>query len=231
LTRGEKQDDQKIRREAGPRPVQSHLSPSDLLTFLFLSLVSGCASSSVPDPHAAARAYAEAAAHADGDALYAMLSKSSREARSKDAVKKMVADEHDELAQQGKELARDDVRVEATARLRYADGEEAALELHEGRYWVTAAGALPGGARTPEEALEQLRRVLARRSYAGLMRVLSPTTRAAVENDLRTLVDGLGEPGTLPVQANGDTAVVKVPGGHEVKLKRDGGVWRVEDFD
>jgi D-serine deaminase-like pyridoxal phosphate-dependent protein len=169
--------------------------------------------------------------HADGDVLYAMLSKSSREARSKDAVKKMVADEHDELAQQGKELARDDVRVEATARLRYADGEEAALELHEGRYWVTAAGALPGGARTPEEALEQLRRVLARRSYAGLMRVLSPTTRAAVENDLRTLVDGLGEPGTLPVQANGDTAVVKVPGGHEVKLKREGGIWRVEDFD
>ncbi|MGH7295028.1 MAG: hypothetical protein ACRELB_08845, partial [Polyangiaceae bacterium] len=80
-------------------------------------------------------------------------------------------------------------------------------------------------------ALEQLRRVLARRSYAGLMRVLSPTTRAAVENDLRTLVDGLGEPGTLPVQTSGDTAVVKVPGGHQVKLKREAGVWRVEDFD
>jgi hypothetical protein len=193
--------------------------------------IAGCASSAVPDPHSAARAYADAAIRADGDALYAMLSRSSREARSKDAVKQMVADEHEELAQQGKELARDDVRVEATARLRYADGEEAALELREGRYWVTAAGALPGGARTPEEALEQLRRVLARRSYAGLMRVLSPATRAAVENDLRTLVDGLTEPGTLPVLTNGDTAVVKVPGGHEVKLKRDGGVWRVDDFD
>jgi hypothetical protein len=199
--------------------------------FLFLYLLCGCGASRVPDPHSAARAYADAAMRADGDALYAMLSRSSREARSKDAVEQMVADEHDELAQQGKELARDDVRVEATARLRYADGEEAALELREGRYWVTAAGALPGGARTPEEALEQLRRVLARRSYAGLMRVLSPATRAAVENDLRTLVDGLGEPGTLPVQTNGDTAVVKVPGGHEVKLKRDAGVWRVEDFD
>ena len=31
-----------------------------------------------------------------------------------------------------------------------------------------SAGALPGGARTPEEALDQLRRVLARRSYAGV---------------------------------------------------------------
>ncbi len=82
-----------------------------------------------------------------------------------------------------------------------------------GRYWITASGALPGGARTPEEALEQLRRVLARRSYAGLMRVLSPATRASIENDLRTLVEGLDAPGTLPVQVAGDSAVVNVPGG------------------
>jgi hypothetical protein len=45
------------------------------------------------------------------------------------------------------------------------------------------------------------------------------------------MVDGLSEPGTLPVQVNGDAAVVAVPGGHQVKLKREGGVWRVEDFD
>ncbi len=96
---------------------------------------------------------------------------------------------------------------------------------------MTAAGALPGGARTPEEAIEQLRRVLARRSYAGLMRVLSPATRAAVENDLRTLVDGLSEPAGLPVQTTGDAAVIQVPGGHLVKLKREAGVWRVENFD
>jgi hypothetical protein len=185
----------------------------------------------VPDPHAAARAYADAAARGDAEALYAMLSAPSRKARSKDDVKRMIAEEHEELAQQGKELAQPDVRVEATARLRFADGEEAALEMRDGRYWVTAAGALPGGARTPEEALEQLRRVLARRSYAALMRVLSPATRAAIENDLRSMVDGLGEPGTLPVQVNGDAAVVAVPGGHQVKLKHEGGVWRVEDFD
>jgi hypothetical protein len=190
-----------------------------------------CASTSVPDPHAAAKAYADAASRGDGDALYGMLSASSRQARSRDDVKRMVAEERGELAEQGKELARPDVRVEATARLRYADGEEAALELRDGEYRITASGALPGGARTPEEALGQLRRVLARRSYAGLMRVLSPATRTAIENDVRSLVDGLDEPGTLPVQVNGDSAVVPVPGGHQVKLRREGGVWRVEDFD
>lgn len=79
-------------------------------------------------------------------------------------------------------------------RLRCADGEEAALELRDGRFRVTAARALPGRAKTPEEALDQLRRVLARRSYAGLMRVVSPATRASMEADLRALVDGLDNP-------------------------------------
>lgn len=200
------------------------------LLLVFVS-TQACASSRVPDPHDAARAYAQAAVRGDADALYAMMTTESQRARSKDDIRQVVAGERDELAEQGRELVRPDVRVEATARARYADGEEAALDLRDGRYGITATGALPGGGRTPEEALDQLRRVLARRSYAGLMRVLSPATRASVENDLRALVDGLSDPERLPVQLTGDAAVVPVPGGHQVKLKREGGVWRVEDFD
>ena len=160
-----------------------------------------------------------------------MMSAASRRDRSGVEVAKVVADEHAELSEQGAALAQPGARVTATARLRYADGEEAALDLRDGRYWVTSAGALPGGGRTPEEAIEQLRRVLARRSYAGLMRVLSPATRAAIEKDVRSFVDGLNEPGALPVQVSGDAATVPVPGGHQVKLKREDGIWRVEDFD
>jgi hypothetical protein len=198
---------------------------------LLLACTQGCASSRVPDPHDAVRSYAEAAVRGDAEALYTMMTTESRRARSKDDIRSVVAGERGELAEQGGELGRPDVRVEATARVRYADGEEAALDLRDGRYGVTSTGALPGGGRTPEEALDQLRRVLARRSYAGLMRVLSPSTRASVENDLRALVEGLNEPERLPVQLTGDAAVVPVPGGHQVKLKREGGVWRVEDFD
>jgi hypothetical protein len=160
-----------------------------------------------------------------------MMTTAAQHERTEQDLKKLVADERAELGEQGRALEQPDVRIDATARLRYHDGEEAALELRDGRYQVTAAGALPGGGKTPEETLEQLRRVLARRSYAGLLRLLSPATRAAVENDLRTLVDGLNEPQTLRVQTNGDAAVVPIPGGHQVKLKREGGVWRVEDFD
>jgi hypothetical protein len=160
-----------------------------------------------------------------------MMTASSRRATSPAELATVIAGERQELADQATDLAQPDLRVDATARLRYADGEEAALELHQGRYWVAAAGALPGGGKTPEEVLDQLRRVLARRSYDGLMRVLSPGTRAAVESDLRALVDGLSDPAGLPVQVSGDAAVVSVPGGHQVRLKREEGIWRVEDFD
>ena len=206
------------------------IRPSEVI-FVCLSSTTACASHGVPDPRDAARAYGEAATRGDAAALYAMMSGVSRRDRSREEVAKIATDERLELAEQGAALAQTGARVTATARLHFADGEEAALDLREGRYWVTAAGALPGGGRTPEEALEQLRRVLARRSYAGLMRVLSPSTRAAVENDVRSFVDGLNEPATLSVQVSGDGAVVPVPGGHQVKLRREGGVWRVEDFD
>jgi hypothetical protein len=191
----------------------------------------GCGGSRVPDPRVAANAYAEAAERGDADALYAMMTEAARKGRSVDDTRAAVKSEKDELAEQGRAIASKDARVEATARLRFADGEEAALDLRDGVFAVTAAGAIPGGGRTPEEALDQLRRVLARRSYAGLMRVLSPATRAAIEDDLRGLVNGLDRPETLPVTLAGDSATISVPGGHHVKLKRDSGVWRVEDFD
>jgi hypothetical protein len=124
------------------------------------------------------------------------------------------------------------VVVKSRARVRYADGEDASLVLDDqGVFRVSGVDALPAGARTPGQALEQLRRVLARRSYAGLMRVLSPTTRSAIETDLRSLVVGLEHPDGLEVLVAGDSATVQIPGGHEVRLKREGTTWHVEDFD
>lgn len=202
------------------------------LTFvLFAVTLAGCFSRSVPDPRSAAEDYAQAASKGDGDAIYDMMTTSAQKSRSREDVKRLVAEQRGELAEQAKSLTAKNARVEAVARLRYEDGEEAQLELKEGHFWITSSGALPGGSRTPEQALDQLRRVLARRSYAGLMRVLSPSTRTAIEQDLRSLVIGLERPETLHVEVAGDGAVVTIPGGHMVKLKREGGVWRVDDFD
>lgn len=195
------------------------------------ALCAGCGAGSIPDPKDAARDYAQAASKGDSARIYDMMTSEGQKERTREDVKKIVEGERQELTDQAKAMIAPGTRVQATARLRFEDGEETALELRGGRFWVTAAGALPGGAHTPEAALDQLRRVVARRSYAGLLRVLTPRTRAMIEQDLRSLVEGLDKPDTLSVHVTGDSATAIVPGGHHVRMKREGGVWRVDDFD
>ncbi len=202
-----------------------------ILSVVLSGALGTACSASVPDPRSAVQAYADAAGRGDAKALYGLLTDQSRVALDLDQVKAIMADERSELAEQAKDLERGDVRVEASAQLRFADGEEATLDLRDGRYGVTSAGTLPGGGRTPRETLEQLRRVLARRSYEGLMRVLSTATRTAIEGDVRGLVDGLDDPGALLVRVTGDEALVAVAGGHTITLKREAGVWHVQNFD
>ena len=199
---------------------------------LLAAAASGCGAGHLPDPRDAVAAYAEAAARGDADAIYGMMSEKGRRALSRDEVRRVVADEKEELVSQGKAVTAPGVVVRSRARVRFADGEDATLVVDDqGAFRVATADALPAGAHTPEQALEQLRRVLARRSYAGLMRVLSPATRSAIESDLRALVIGLEHPEGLEVNVAGEAATVQIPGGHEVKLRREAGVWHVEDFD
>lgn len=201
------------------------------LALALLFAAPACGGAAMPDPGEAVKAYSDAAARGDADAIYALMSDKSRRSLTRDEVKRIVDGERAELADQAKAITGPGVVIKARARVEFPDGEDASLDLENGVFRISAADALPAGARTPVQALEQLRRVLARRSYAGLIRVLSPATRSAIESDLRSLVEGLERPEGLEVQVTGDTAVVQVPGGHEVKLKREAGVWRVEDFD
>jgi len=201
------------------------------LVFGVVFCVAGCGGQSLPDPKDAVRVYAEAAARGDADAIYAMMSEKGRRSLSREETLRIVAEEKGELADQAKALSSPGVTIKTTARQRFPDGEDATLELENGVFLISSVDALPAGARTPTQALEELRRVLARRSYAGLMRVLSPGTRSAIENDLRSLVLGLENPEGLEVEVAGDRATVQIPGGHEVKLRREAGVWHVEDFD
>ncbi len=208
-----------------------------LLSALAMAGVLGCAASgcatkaTVPDPDPAITAYTEAIRRGDADAIYEMMSEESKRAISRDELRRIVKDQRKELNEHVSGLDSPERNVKARAQVRYDDGEVVTLDLFEGGFLVTAADALPAAARTPAQALGQLRRVLARRSYAGLLRVLSPRTRSAIESDLRSLVEGLDDPETLDIEVEGDKADVRVPGGHQVKLRREDGVWQVDDFD
>jgi hypothetical protein len=188
-----------------------------------------CARSELPDPRVAARTYAEAAARGDADALYAMLTSEAKRNHGSEGTRRLVGDARAELAAEGRALLRPGARVEATATVPLRDGTSVALELEPSGFRVASAETLPSAARTPVEALEDLRRALARRSYPALLRVLSAKTRTAVEKDMRSLENGLADPKTLDVKVTGDRAEVEIPGGHAVTLERDGGTWRVDD--
>lgn len=196
-----------------------------------LVTLTACAPAALPDPRAAAADYKRALERNDADGVYAMLSADARRAHGRKGTARLVQDARKELVHNAESVSKPDARVEATAVLRYGDGEQVELALEDGRFRIAAAGTLPAGARTPSQALAELRRALARRSYSGLLRVLSTERQGAVENDMRSLVEGLEQPETLDVKVSGDRAEVRVPGGHRVVLKRESGVWRVEDFD
>jgi hypothetical protein len=201
------------------------------LPLCFSPLVLACGGNALPDPRVAAREYADAVERGDSDAVYGMLTSDAKREYGREHVKTMITGSQKEILRAARAAAAPEARVEALATVRYADGEQAELAVEEGKFKVGSAGALPLGARTPSQALAELRQALARRSYPGILRVLSTESKSALENDMRSLVDGLEQPETLDVKVNGDNAEVQVPGGHKVKLKREAGVWRVEDFD
>jgi hypothetical protein len=194
-----------------------------------LASATACGRAELPDPRVAAHAYAEAAARGDADALHGMLTSDAQRTFGREGTKRVVADARKEIGAQGRALLQPGSRVDATATVPLNDGTSVELVFGPGGFRVASADTLPSGARTPVEALEGLKKALARRSYPALLRVLSSKARTAVEMDLRSLEAGLADPKTLDVKVTGDRAEVEIPGGHAVTLERDGGTWRVDD--
>ncbi len=195
-----------------------------------LFALSACSSATIPSPEEAARSYAEAAASGDAQAIYGMMTEEARAAYGRNGVERAMADAKKELAARGKEFSEKPLESEARALLVYDDGETAVLSLDTDGFRVSAAGALPAGATTPQQALGELRRALSRRSYALLLGVLSDGSKARFEERLRSLVEALEDPSSTRVEVIGDRATVRLERGHQVTLRREQGVWRVEDF-
>jgi hypothetical protein len=185
---------------------------------------------SLPDPDLAARRFARAARRGDGDAIYGMLNTDAQREYGRRGVRALVAESAAELARAGEALEKGPRTVEQVARLRLSHGEVVLLTLEGSSFKVSAAGVLPARARTPPDALAELRDALSQRSYAALIRVLSGETGSTLDGELNGLVRGLAHPELLEPRISGDRAEVMVPGGHWVKLKREDGVWRVDDF-
>jgi hypothetical protein len=208
------------------------LHPASRLTLgLLAGLAVGCAEARMPDPKVVAARYAEAARSGDSERIYALLSREAQRDFGRQGTRELVQQAKAELGRHGSALLAPGGQVQASAEIRFQDGESALFELEQGGFRLSSLGTVPSRARSPEEALGDFRRALARRSYPALLGVLARETRGALEGDLKSLVLGLENPETLDVKVSGDNAVVDVPGGHQVKLRRESGVWQILDFD
>ncbi|HEY0462574.1 MAG TPA: hypothetical protein VGC79_00115 [Polyangiaceae bacterium] len=213
-------------RPAFPACVAAALGLAPLV-----GLAVGCAEARLPDPKLAAAEYAAAARAGDSERIYALLSAEAQRDYGRQGTRRLVYQAKLELSRQGAALLSPASRVQASAEIRFEDGESALFDLEDGAFHLSSLGTVPSRPRSPSEALGDFRRALARRSYPALLGVLSAETRQALEGDLKSLVEGLENPETLDVKVSGDNAVVQVPGGHQVKLRREAGVWHVQDFD
>ena len=73
--------------------------------------------------------------------------------------------------------------------------------------------------------------MLARRSVAGLLRVLTRESAESLDTGLSKLVEALAEPASVELDVEGRRATAQLPGGHKVTLEREDGIWHVKDFD
>jgi hypothetical protein len=183
------------------------------------------------DPQAAAKRWAQAVQRGDAEAVLAEMSLEAQRAHGRDGIARLLADNREELGAQAGWINGAETRLSVEATLVQGDDRSARLVLEDGSVRVAAASALPAAARAPVDALRELRAVLERRSYEGLLRVLTRAARESLEDSLEALVRALQEPATQHLQIEGRRATARLPGGHTVKLEREDGVWRVKDFD
>jgi hypothetical protein len=190
-----------------------------------------CAAPQIPDPKLTAQLWSEALVRGDAETVYGLLSGSAQQALGREGVKLVLERDRKELVAAAASAISANARVETLARVDYSGERSASLVLEDGKFRIAAAAALPAHAASPEDALQELREVLTRRSFAGLLRVLTVDAGRALDAQLASVVEALGDPATVELEVDGRRATARLPGGHTVKLEREDGAWRVRDFD
>lgn len=216
-----------------PRRAQSSTSARTARRgFVLLTVVClACASRQVPDPRATVRLWSDALERGDSNSVYALLNDSSQQALGREGVTEVLTRDRRELLQEARAVSADNARLETVARVSFEGDRSALLVLEDGQFKLAAAAALPTRADSPEDALRELRDVLERRSFAGLLRVLTADASQTLSAHLEGVIDALGDSGTVQIEVDGRRATARLPGGHTVTMEREDGAWRIRDFD
>jgi hypothetical protein len=165
-----------------------------------------------------------------GDAAraYGLLDETTRGEVTQEQFATLLEENRAELVAQAAQLKQGRVLTHALVRIK--NGERVGLVLEDGR-WVIEGGVADAAAmRTPQDTIHALRRALARRSLAGLQRVLARQQRAEIEAEIQQFLEDTEDELDLDVEVRGDNAVVRTSGGRAVFMTREAGEWRVVEI-
>jgi hypothetical protein len=127
---------------------------------------------------------------------------------------------------------------QALAVLSLGDGTRVEMQEERGGWHLTDLGAVTVRPQTPEEAIRLLLAAAEGRSYAAVMRLLSPSQRQAIEAELRERIDRLRAAlqRRQPLEVKGDRIRLQYDPRFFIELQREtsqagAAGWRVIDLN
>jgi hypothetical protein len=213
---------------------------------LALVLVASCAAFQHPgdDPQATLHAYARALDQGHADEAYGYLSDDARRGISLEAFRRTVKDDPEGVAEIGRSLERATAPAAVTATVTSASGEELHLVLEKGEWRIDASTIDLYAQDTPRHAILGFVRALERQRYDLVMRYVPDAHRAGLDatklraawggrdkDEIAQIVAALKH--ALPaatIEETGARAAMQYGAG-SIQLVREGGLWKIENFD
>jgi hypothetical protein len=206
-------------------------------------LVAGCAGAP-QDPESVLHSYARALEDGRAEDAYRMLSDEARRGLSLEAFRRMLLESHDDVHEVGQALSRPTSPPVVTATLSTASGQAIDLVLENGKWKVEATAIDLYAQDTPRHAVLGFVRALDRKRYDVILRYvpdahkegLDPAKlKAAWEGHDKEEMDQVlaalkAALPTVAIEEVGDSAQMPYGPG-TMRLVREHGLWKIEDFD
>lgn len=215
------------------RSGQARARPTGVVCSLAATLVAavGCGAAAAPGagPQSAISRYAAALQRQDSAEL-SQLSVDDARTRDEASERALLEANTAELSELAAAMAEaPPAALSVRARRELPGGDHVRL-VREAEGWRLDGELLGEPAlREPREAAEALRRALSRRDLRAFEAVLTRAARAALEEEIRFLVEGLADPDALEIVIEGEHARVVAPNGATLDLVLEAGEWRLRD--
>jgi len=204
----------------------------------------GCLAASGRDPESTLHAYARALEDGRAADAYALLSDEARRGMSYEAFKKILDSSPEDAREIGRSLERPTTPAVITATVSAPSGETLELVWSDGKWKVEATAIDLYRDDTPRHTIEGYTRALERKRYDVILRYVPDAHREGLDvaklkaawegpdrDEIEQVLANLKQ--ALPaasVEETGDHAQMSYGSG-VMKLVREHGRWKIEDFD